>query len=501
MLQVNSLFTDGCVLCRNREIRIFGRADRDARVTARLCAADGTVLGEDTRTADGGGFLLYLPPQRAQTGCTLTVSCGDEAFTAADVAIGEVWLAGGQSNMELALMNADEGPAEVAAHDDGLLRFFDVPKWARFCDEADAAYAGTRWQKALPGRAAWVSAVAYWFAKKARAHLNVPVGIIDCWWGGTSITCWLSKETLEATAAGQKYLDEYAQKSAGVTMEAYLEAEKAFMDGMDAWNKRVAEAKAALGADAPWAEIEARAGVCPWNPPVGPGSQYRPHCLYDNMLLRIIPAGVNGFLWYQGEEDTARTDRYDLLMSQLIAEWRFDFGGSCGDELPFLFVQLPGWGGSGNHSEWPRLRLQQDAVCKATRNTGLAITIDLGDRENIHPTDKRPVGERLFELARSVAWGERGEQSPEAVGLEHLPGALRIRLSAPLTHQGPGAKGFEVSGSDFAWHPAEAAVTGDTILLTCPEVPEPRRARYAFLDWPEVELKGGNGLPLAPFML
>ena len=263
MLQVNSLFTDGCVLCRNREIRIFGRADRGARVTARLCAADGTVLGEDTRTADGGGFLLYLPPQRAQTGCTLTVSCGDEAFTAGDVAIGEVWLAGGQSNMELALMNADEGPAEVAAHDDGLLRFFDVPKWARFCDEADAAYAGTRWQKALPGRAAWVSAVAYWFAKKARAHLNVPVGIIDCWWGGTSITCWLSKEALEATAAGQKYLDAYAQKSAGVTMEAYLEAEKAFMDGMDAWNKRVAEAKAALGADAPWAQIEARAGVCP----------------------------------------------------------------------------------------------------------------------------------------------------------------------------------------------------------------------------------------------
>ncbi len=498
MFQPNPLFTDGAVLCRRKEIAVFGDAPSGARVSCALTGIDGTLLGEAAGTAVDGRFLLYLPPQEARMGCTLTLHCGDETFTALDVSVGEVWLAGGQSNMELPLMNADGGPEEVAAHDDPQLRFFDVPRWARPCPEADEAFAGTRWQKALPGQAAWVSAVAYWFAKKARAHLNVPVGIIDCWWGGTSITCWLSRETLETTAAGRKYLDEYAEKSAGITMEAYLAAEKTFMADLDAWNGRVAEAKRALGADAPWAAVEARAGACPWNPPAGPGSQYRPHCLYDNMLRRVMPAGLNGFLWYQGEEDASRTDRYDLLMAQLIAEWRSAFGDGA---LPFLFVQLPGWGGDGDPYAWPRLRLQQDAVRKAIRGTGMAVTIDLGDRENIHPTDKQPVGERLFELARGVAWGEAGETGPEALGIDHLPGALRVRLSAPLTWWGPGAKGFELRGRGGDWYPAEAVVEGSAVLLTSPAVPEPFHARYAFLGWPEVDLRGGNGLPLAPFMI
>ncbi len=263
MFNPNPLFTDGCVLCHGREIAVFGDADDGARVTAAFTDADGRVLGEAACTAHAGHFLVYLPPQKPQTGCTLTLICGSESITASDVAIGEVWLAGGQSNMELALMNADGGREEIAAHDDPLLRFFEVPKWARACEEADAAFAGTRWQKALPGGAAWVSAVAYWFAKKTRAHRNVPVGIIDCWWGGTSVTCWLPEDVLRSTTAGQRYLREYEEKSAGVTMEDYLKAEDAFMRDLNAWNDRVARIREIRGQDTPWAEIEAQAGPCP----------------------------------------------------------------------------------------------------------------------------------------------------------------------------------------------------------------------------------------------
>lgn len=503
MLKLNPLFTDGCVLCLGREIPVFGEADDGMRITAVLADAEGYPLAADTRTARDGRFLLYLTPQAAQTGCALTVSPADDpgaGLIVRDVCVGEVWLAGGQSNMELALMNADGGREETAAHDDGLLRFFDVPKWARACDEADGAFANARWQKCLPGQAGWVSAVAYWFAKKARAHLDVPVGIIDCWWGGTSVTCWLPEEALRATAAGRRYLDEYAGKSAGVTMEAYLEAEDAFMRELNAWNDRVARIKELRGADVPWAEIEAQAGPCPWDPPVGPGSQYRPHALWDHMLRRIMPAGVNGFLWYQGEEDAARTDRYDLLMAQLIEAWRGAFNGGGDDGAPFLFVQLPGWGGCEDHEAWPRLREQQTAVRDALRNTGMAVTIDLGERENIHPTDKRPVGERLFELARTVAWGEAGERSPEALSLRHLPGAVLVRLSdAVQPEEKP--RGFELCGTDGVWHPADCLIEADTLRLSSGAVPEPAGARYAFLDWPEVTLKGENGLPLAPFVL
>ena len=491
MLKLNPLFADGAVLCRGREIPVFGSAEDGAAVSAELRDAHGVLLGRGAATAVSGRFLLYLPPQEAQTGCELTVTSGAETARCRDVAVGEVWLAGGQSNMEMALVNADGGPAEIAAHDDALLRFFDVPRWARDCPEADAAFDAVRWQKAAPGAAGGVSAVAYWFAKRRRADTGAPVGIIDCWWGGTSVTCWLDGETLAATAAGQTYLREWAEKSEGVTMDAYLAAEKIFTDNLDAWNRRVAQVKTALPPDAPWAAIEAEAGPCPWFPPYGPGSQYRPAGLYGTMLRRIMPAGLNGILYYQGEEDACRTDRYDLLMGQLIGLWRRDFRDAS---LPFLFVQLPGWGGAEDHEAWARLRWQQEEVHRALRSTGLAVTIDLGDRENIHPTDKRPVGERLADQALRVADGADAPESPRVAGIALRGREAALTLSAPVAGE---PAGFETMGPDGAWRPAQAEVRGAEILLRSDR--EITAARYAWLDWPEVKLFGLNGLPLAPW--
>ncbi|MBR4459755.1 MAG: hypothetical protein IKS31_12420 [Clostridia bacterium] len=505
MLELNPLFTDGCVLCRGREIAVFGRAVPGKAVTVRLLDASGAVTGETSCRAEAdGGFLAWLPPAEAGTGLCLELESGEERLTVRDVAVGEVFLAGGQSNMELALCNADGGPEEIAAHDDSLLRFFDVPKWARPCPEADEAFASARWQHMTPGNAPWISAVAYWYGRKLRAWLrreagDVPVGIIDCWWGGTSVTCWMDEETLRSTEAGRRYLDEWAEKSDGVTMEAYLEAERRFMADLDAWNARVAEVKRELGADAPWAEIEKRAGVCPWYPPYGPGSQYRPAGLYRCMLERIMPVTVTAFLWYQGEEDTCRTDRYDLLMGQLIGLWRERFGGDA--ERPFLFVQLPGWGGAGDHEAWPRLRLQQQRVADALRGVRLAVTLDLGDRENIHPTDKRPVGERLFGQALAAVYGRAAEEGPRAAALRHLPGAVRVTLTAPIARGSRTDGLFELAGADGVWHPAEVSADGRELTLCSETVPNPRRARYGFFDWPETVLRGENGLPLAPFDL
>lgn len=501
MLWVNPLFTDGCVLCRGREIAVFGRADAGETVAVRLLGPAGEALAEATaRAGADGSFLAFLAPQPAAAGLTLTVSCGGETRTASDVAVGEVFLAGGQSNMELALCNADGGPAEIAVHDDPLLRFFDVPKWARPCPEADAAFDAARWQPMTPGSAPWISAVAYWFARRLRARLgDVPVGIVDCWWGGTSVTCWLDEDSLRAAAAGQRYLDEWARLSGGMTMEAYLEAEARFQADMDVWNAAVGEARKALGADAPWAEIEARAGVCPWNPPCGPGSPYRPAGLYHCMLERIMPLTLSGFLYYQGEEDACRTDRYDLLMGQLIGLWREKFGGD--PARPFLFVQLPGWGGAGDHEAWPRLRLQQQRVADSLRNTALAVTLDLGDRENIHPTDKRPVGERLCGLALGLMYGETAEEGPRALAIRHLPGAAAVTLTAPLAGEEIPDGLFALSDAEGRWHPARARAEGTCVTLTAEGVPEPRHARYGFFDWPEHVLRGGNGLPLAPFCL
>jgi sialate O-acetylesterase len=336
--------------------------------------------------------------------------------------------------------------------------------------------------------------VAYWFAKKRRADTGVPVGIIDCWWGGTSVTCWLDRNSLELTEAGRAYLREEEARSAGITMEAYLAAEEQFSQEMAAWNDKVSQAKRQLGEDAPWTEVEAVAGVCPWNPPAGPGSPYRPGGLYEHMLRRVVPVRLTGILYYQGEEDTGRTNHYGLLMSQLILLWRKLFRET---DLPFLFVQLPGWGGSGDHEAWPRLRWQQEEVFRTIRNTGLAVTIDLGDRENIHPTEKRPVGERLAEQSRRVVDGLEAAESPRIRSVRWENSRVTLLPDAPVSGE---LTGFELRDTAGNWHRAGAVYRGENIELTLPDGRPVTAARYAWLDWPEPTLFGENGLPLAPWL-
>ena len=236
MLEAASLFTDGAVLCRDREIRIFGRADSGETVTAMLEDSRGRVLAEETAEAREGRFLVSLPPQKAQTGCRLTIASGKERAGAGTVAVGDVYLAGGQSNMELELQNSLGGTEQAA--DDELLRFFNVPREACVCKAQQRAVRETRWRPVNRKTAGTNSAVASIFGQAMREkHPEIPVGIIGCYWGGTSVTCWMDEETLRSLSEGVRYLEEYAEKSAGKTMETFLEEDKAFHQGMDDWNR------------------------------------------------------------------------------------------------------------------------------------------------------------------------------------------------------------------------------------------------------------------------
>ena len=499
LFQPSTLFTSGCVLARDREIRIFGAAQEGARITAELRDAEGALLCQGFAQERGGRFELLLPPQPAQTGCTLTLLGGGQIHRALDVAIGELWLAGGQSNMELALCNADGGMTTVSAVDEPLLRYYNVPKHAIAGEAADQANAAARWQPFAAGQGGDMSAVAAYFALRLRERLGVPVGIVDCWWGGTSIACWMEREALSRLAEGQRYLAEWDAAAAGISLETYLEREAAFLRDMDAWNSLVARLKAEHPG-APWSELAPLAGECPWNPPLGPGSPYRPCGLAETMLRRVTPLALTGILYYQGEEDAGRTTRYSELMMGLIAHWRRLFRDP---DLPFLITQLPMWIAAGQEDigQWAALRRQQELAWRQTRHTGLAVTIDLGEYDNIHPTDKRPVGERLAEQALMVAHGLPGAESPRALSKRAEDGGLTVLLSAPVCRR-PGRESLlEVAGSDGVWHAAEAEISGAALHLRCPEVPCPVAVRYAWRDWAEVPFFGENGLPLAPFLL
>ena len=189
--EVYPLFGEGAVLCRDKEIRLFGTAPEGTAVSVELRDSYGRVLARDTAPSRDGRFLLRLPPQPAREGCVLTYSDGEHTVICPDVLIGDVYLAGGQSNMELELQNADEGPGLIEAHSCPQVRYFNVPKCARPGPETDKANRAARWHAVAPGWARDMSAVGYFFAMRLHRHLNVPVGVIDCYWGDTSVTCWM----------------------------------------------------------------------------------------------------------------------------------------------------------------------------------------------------------------------------------------------------------------------------------------------------------------------
>ena len=499
MLKPAALFTDGAVLCRRKEIRVFGAADsREVRV--RLTDADGTLLAESCAEVKAGRFEAGLAPQEARTGCTLTFQAGGEAAVAKNIAVGEVFLAGGQSNMELPLCNADGGPERIREHRDLLLRFFNVPKYARICPEQRQAADAARWTAVSPGCGGENSAAAYFFACRLRAaEPELPVGIIDCYWGGTSITCWLERDVLAASAEGRRYLDDYEEKTRGITPEDYLKAEKIFNDTLDAWNRQVEQYKQGHpGAD--WNAVTEACGLCPWNPPAGPGSPYRPAGLAETMLHEVSPATLTGILYYQGEEDTGKTGRYDELMILLIRRWRELFREA---DLPFLFVQLPMWVDWGKEDTflWPRLRLAQAAARDAVPKTGMICLLDQGEYGNIHPTNKKTVGDRLYEMAAQMLYGG-GEVSPRALEAHREGDALIVILSAPvITRDGQAPRLLEIAGEDGVFRPAEGVIQGSELRIRNRETADPASVRYAWTDYSDqVNLFGKNGLPLEPFL-
>ena len=269
---------------------------------------------------------------------------------------------------------------------------------------------------------------------------------------------------------------------------------------MNEWNGKVARLKETRP-DVTWPEINEICGACPWNPPVVAGSPFRPAGLGETMTKRVAPAMLTGIIYYQGEEDAWRTEHYEVLLASYIQRMRELFGD---DELPFLNVQLPIFINATDkedNRQWGLLRHAQELVYKQVRHTGLACIIDSGEFDNIHPTDKRTPGERLYEQALRVVYGLPGEKSPMATGKYTVGNVLTVTLDAPVRVTREGDVCAEVAGMDGVWHKAVAVAEGKLLHLASEEVAEPVYARYAYYNWCKVRIFGKNGLPLAPFVL
>ncbi len=490
-LQLAAIFSSHMVLSRGKNIRIFGEAAQGAVIAV-------TLAGQRVETmARGGQFEAVFAPMEAGGPYTLTAADGNTTLTLNDVMIGDVYLAGGQSNMEWPLAQAQGGPELIKTLDQPMIRYVNFPCIAWPDEAGRARERQMRWKPLKPNACSDISAVACHFALHLQPQTGVAVGIIGCFLGGSSVTCWLDEAALCLTAAGTTLLETYRANNAWKSDAQFAAETKAFEAEHQAWWKQARELQC-KNPGITWEEIRQRAGNGPWPPPEGMKSPYRPAGLADTMVKRIAPCALTGILYYQGETDARHPQLYRPLLMTLIAVWRDWF---MDPTLPFLFVQLPMFiaKGEADDRSWPLIRQAQERVCRDMRGTGMAVLIDGGEFDNIHPVDKQTVGYRLYLQALNVVY-RQAAQADGPYALAARPGgkAMVIALSLPVRFTGEAAL-FELAGADGVYHPAQARAEGNELILTADGVDQPMAARYAWVNYGVVNAFGETGLPLAPF--
>jgi len=551
-IQVAAVFSDNMVLQRNKIINIFGwidwkEKDKEIFVKAELFNKNGDLLGENTRiyTNPVKKWVISLPSQEAQEECSLKIwlNQSTEAIVFSNIAIGEVWLAGGQSNMEFELGNCTEGPQELAdtSGENGAknVRFYYTNKIAWMDQHFYQAEKNTAWQSwDSPNKKAW-SAVGFFFAKKLAADLGCTVGVIGCNWGGTSASAWMRREYLEKDEDLRTYLTEQEKATAGKSIDQQCREYEEYEVIQAEWQKKC-DALYAANPEITWAKVEETLGKSPWPGPRSCKNPYRPCGLYDCMVNRVLPYTLKGVLWYQGESDDHKPYSYAKLFSKLIDNWRTDWKDP---ELPFVFVQLP------NHrneydkdfKHWCLIRSAQEKVHHMVKNAFMTCALDLGQFNDIHPKAKKVVAERMEENALANVYNLKKAQdvlSPmlkdytikgadpsdansfgkiiltfENAGTGFVAREDKINLDyykRMEQHQGnsvsPAFTGFEIAGSDGIFYPAAYRLGQNeedfnTITLSSPLVKNPASARYAWYNYGPVNIFSKNGLPLAPFMI
>jgi len=473
------VLSDHAVLQRNRPIHIWGWATPGAHLTAHFHAQ--TVAAEANSY---GEWSLWLSPESAGGPYALTLSGDGADVTVTDLLVGDVWFASGQSNMEIPLKGfpgsavIKDADKEIAGATNPKLRLLlvdrkssDVP----MDDEPDT------WTLCTPETATNFSAIAYFFGREIAAREDVPIGLIDSTWGGTPADSWISMDTfgshpelLPAFASRARFADEQSD------LTAQIAAEKAEDDAARAAGKPLPRHS--------------------WHPDQ---SSWLPAGLYNGMIAPFTPLSIRGFLWYQGETNSAhdRAPYYNSLFSALIGDWRMQFAQG---NLPFLFVQISSFNSPGE--DWGRVRDAQRRTLAVAR-TAMAVTLDVGEADNVHPPDKQTVAHRLALAARHMIYGETvAYGSPlfrQATAQLQADGTTAIRVwfdnAQGLTAHGQPIDAFEVAGADHKFVPAQARLEGETVVVSSASLPHPVYVRYGWMGVVTNNLFNAAGLPMSTF--
>jgi sialate O-acetylesterase len=485
------LFSDHAVLQTGKAVPVWGRADPGEKVTVKFLEYTAAGLADPD-----GRWVAFLPPMPSLSNGAELVVTGKNSISVHDVVVGEVWLCSGQSNMEFTVhdpkapnFSLKNGEAEAAGANYPLIRQFAVERQVAG-KPADAV--GGAWAPCSPATAGRFTAVGYFFARDIFHRFGVPVGIIDCTWGGTPVESWMSPEALASDPAFAVVGERWKQ-----TLAEYPAKKTAFNSAIAEWTRgEAAEAAAGEARHAAFLKTHPRP-----REPLGPGSSWTPAGLFNGMVNPLLPYGIRGVLWYQGESNAARASEYHRLFSAMITAWRSHFGQG---DFPFYWVQLAGYKAPDDPTgaSWAWLREAQSQTLGLPA-TGQALAIDIGDPDNIHPGNKQEVGRRLALIAKARVYGLSVDFSgPVFSGATVEGGSIRVRFEFAdngLTAQGKPLQSFELAGADRKFHPASASISGSTVVVRSAEVPAPVAVRYAWQNAPEANLFNGAGLPATPF--
>lgn len=549
--RVASVFSDHMVLQREKNIHIFGEGKADTKVVVTLLFSDGEKITKATET-ENGKWLAILPPQKAADGCKLIIdayelgtyacegeeirggefagetksACQTASITYSDVAIGEVWLAGGQSNMEFELQNCAGGLETLKSDGNPNVRFYYTPKESYKNQAFYEAEDKSCWQHFSKENARTWSAVGYYFADRLSKELEgITIGVIGCNWGGTSASAWMSREALLEDKELSSYIEEYEKACEGIPVKEQEEAYDTYFAFHTEWDKKCGQ----LYVENPniqWSEVEEILGPCQWPGPMNVKNPFRPSGLYECMLQRVCPYSMRGFIYYQGESDDHKPRMYYKLFTRMIRQWREDF---LDEEMPFLMTQLTmhRYQYDEDFKNWPIIREAQMDAYKTIKNTGIAVIIDCGEFNNIHPLDKFTVGKRLALQALAKVYHVIDEkdafgpvyenciyhEKEMEIRFKHVDEGFSVRSedadakcdvqeeSSQLknTTNNMSQLGFEIAGRDKIFYPADVRIQDAHIFLSSQEVEKPLYARYLWTNYANVYLFGANGLPIAPF--
>ncbi|WP_308991003.1 sialate O-acetylesterase [Mariniflexile litorale] len=450
-IKLPALFTDNMMLQQDMEAPIWGWANKNEKITIQT-SWDSKVY-EIKTDSDGKWKLKVKTPKAGFTIYSITVSQGSDSKTIKNILIGEVWLCSGQSNMEMPLKGFTGQPVkggnEAIVHSTNPnIRFISVPRATVLEPKND--FEG-KWEVASPRTTGNFSATAWYFGSLLQEVLQIPIGLVEVSYGGSNAEAWMNSEMLK----------DFKNISIPKKKEDFKEAP----------NREATT-------------------------------------LFNGMLSPVIGYGIKGVIWYQGESNRDRPFEYKDLFKKMVSSWR---GLWNQGEFPFYFAQIAPFDYTRYHPNdylekynSAYLREAQLKASKEIPNSGMAVLMDIGEKDNIHPVDKLKGGNRLAYLALAKTYGIQGfeYESPEFNAMEIKGSTVTVSFSNipnGITSFGEEVTGFEIAGNDKVFYPAQTVVRSKSVIISSPRVESPVAVRYLFKDFINAEIFSVGGLPMSSF--